>query len=336
VIFDASLFTGIKISKNAKDLVVLKSFMTQEELIFNIGNAFYDIVYSQSLHENNLTTLTIMDSIYRKTEMQVKQHITREIDLNRMRINISNLKVEKEKTEAIMAQQKNYLRILMGMPLETIFELADDEIFVLPENNYLADSNNIESKTELQILYNEKTGGLLEIKQLKMSYLPSLSLMASSGYTFQANELDIKNHNNWSNGTYLKLNFSIPIFDGFTKHRKIRQAQIRVNKTEEDIRQIKQNTLSDLQNAQMQLYVNSRAVKAQQENMELAGRTYRQSIMLYEEGLYGITDLLDTEKSFREAQTACDYEMVNYRKALLDLKKAEGTLQSLINKLQNK
>ena len=41
VIFDAGLFTGIKISKNAKELTSLKKRMTEEELIYNIGNAFY-------------------------------------------------------------------------------------------------------------------------------------------------------------------------------------------------------------------------------------------------------------------------------------------------------
>ncbi|MCK9236338.1 MAG: TolC family protein, partial [Acholeplasmataceae bacterium] len=73
------------------------------------------------------------------------------------------------------------------------------------------------------------------------------------------------------------------------------------------------------------------SVQAQHENLDIAEKTYQQGIMLYEEGLYSITDLLDTEKSFREAQTAYTYELVNYQKTMLDLMKAEGTLETLVN-----
>ena len=72
-------------------------------------------------------------------------------------------------------------------------------------------------------------------------------------------------------------------------------------------------------------------MKAQLENTEVAEKTYQQGIMLYEEGLYSITELLDTEKAYRESQTAYIYELVNYHKTLLDLMKAEGNLESLVN-----
>ncbi|MDR2824930.1 MAG: TolC family protein, partial [Prevotellaceae bacterium] len=100
VIFDANLFTGIKISRNAKDLARLKAQMTREELIYNVGMAYCDIIYSQNLLETNNLTLSIMDFIYKKTELQVAQKVTREIDLNRMKVNISNMKVNIQKTLA--------------------------------------------------------------------------------------------------------------------------------------------------------------------------------------------------------------------------------------------
>jgi outer membrane protein TolC len=92
-----------------------------------------------------------------------------------------------------------------------------------------------------------------------------------------------------------------------------------------------QTFLSDRQNVRQQLQVNFLSANAQQENMDVAEKSYRQGVMLYEEGLYGITDLLDTEKSYREAQSAYSYELSNYYKCMLELKKSEGTLKTLIN-----
>jgi outer membrane protein TolC len=330
VLFDASLFTGIKISKNAKELAALKEKMTQEELIYNIGNAFYDIVYSQHLLENNTKMLLLTDSIYRKTELQVAQQITREIDLNRMKVNIGNTKVEIQRTLATITQQKNYLKVLMGMPMENDFAVGCElDFFPSGQNTPSIDHNGM---TELQILNNELHSGLLEINRLKNNYLPALSFVASSGYTFQSEKLNLGKSDFWSNGMFVGVKLSIPVFDGAQKHHQIRQAQSRLKKTEEDIRQTQQQILSDRQNSHAQLLTGYNAVNVQRENMEVAEKTYQQGIMLYTEGLYSITDMLDTEKSFREAQTAYTYELVNYQKSLLDVMKSEGNLNQLINK----
>ncbi|KAA6305927.1 Outer membrane protein TolC, partial [termite gut metagenome] len=187
-------------------------------------------------------------------------------------------------------------------------------------------------KIELRILDKQKESNRLEITQIKNAYLPSLSFVASTGYNFQSDKFNFRTSSLWSNGTYIGVRLSVPIFDGTQKYNKIRQAQIRLKKTEEDIKQTQQTILSDRQNALAQLHIGYNAVNTQKENLEVAEKTYQQGIMLYNEGLYSITDLLDTEKSFREAQTAYTYELVNYQKSLLDLMKSEGTIDTLIEK----
>lgn len=75
--------------------------------------------------------------------------------------------------------------------------------------------------------------------------------------------------------------------------------------------------LNELHNARLQMQVSRESAGAQRENMEVAEKSYRQGVMLYHKGLYSITDLLDTEKSYREAQAAYTYELVNCFKAEL-------------------
>ncbi|MDR0430174.1 MAG: TolC family protein [Tannerellaceae bacterium] len=330
VIFDANLFTGIKISRNARELSRLKEQMTKEELIYNIGNAYYDIIYSQKLLESNLLTLAIMDSIYVKTELQVAQNITREIDLNRMKVRISNMKVDIHKSLATIVQQKNYLKVLIGMPIGYDFMVTEQIEAPTAERIFIEDTH-IRNRIDLQLLDREQTTASLEVRQIKNSYIPTLSLQALSSYNFEAQKFQLSNSQFWSNGTYVQLTLSVPIFDGGQKRHKIRQAQYKLQRVQEDIKQTEQNILGDRESYRALLLVGYNSVQAQHENLDIAEKTYQQGIMLYEEGLYSITDLLDTEKSFREAQTAYTYELVNYQKTLLDLMKAEGTLNTLVN-----
>ncbi|MCK9449242.1 MAG: TolC family protein [Bacteroidales bacterium] len=330
VIFDANLFTGIKNSRNARELTRLKEQMTKEELIYNIGNAYYDIIYSQNLLESNLQTLVIMDSIYAKTELQVAQNITREIDLNRMKVGISNMKVDIHKSLATIVQQKNYLKVLIGMPIAYDFMVSDQIEAPTTERIFIEDTD-IRNQIDLQILDREQTAASLEVRQIKNSYIPTLSLRASSSYNFEAQKFQLSNSQFWSNGTFVQLTLSVPIFDGGQKLHRIRQTQYRFQRVQEDIKQTEQNILGDRESYRALLLTGYNSVQAQHENLDIAEKTYQQGIMLYEEGLYSITDLLDTEKSFREAQTAYTYELVNYQKTMLDLMKAEGTLETLVN-----
>jgi outer membrane protein TolC len=339
VVFDANLFGNIKISRNAKELARLRAQMTREELIYNIGNTYYDIIYSQNLLETGRLTLAIMDSIYRKTELQVAQKVTREIDLNRMKVNISNMGVDMQKTLATVTQQKNYLKILIGMPVEYDFQVeslrsgsasGEGAETVVPYQSPIDRRADLHGKTDLKILDGEKTAASLELSQLKNAYLPTLTLGVSSGYSFESPELNPGNDKYWSNGTFIKLTLAVPIFDGGQKHQKIRRAQFRLQRAQEEIIRTEQNILSDRENYRAQLLVGYHSVGAQRENVEIAEKTYQQGIMLYEAGLYSVTELLDTERVFREAQTAFMYELMNYRKALLDLMRVEGTLEGLV------
>jgi outer membrane protein TolC len=332
VVFDAGLFTGIKMSKNARELANLKNRMTEEELIYNIGNAFYDIMYSQHLLKNNLETLLIMDSIYRTMELQVAHHVTREIDLNRMKVNISNMKVDIQKTRATFSQQMNYLKVLMGMPLEYNFLVDGDmQLPAIEQLSVKHADTHLPDRTELLLLDKEKKATELEIKQLRQRYIPTLSLTGSLGYNFENEKLTLGNSRFWSNPVAFGLTLSVPVFDGGTRHNQIRQSQFRLRQVEEDIKLQQQTIQSGLQNAWLLLQVSYQSANAQHENMEIAGESYKQGIMLYEEGLYSITDLLDTEKSYREAQSAYTYELSNYHKSLVELKKSEGTLKALLN-----
>jgi outer membrane protein TolC len=225
VIFDAGLFTGIKMSRNARKLTSLKERMTEEELIYNIGNAFYDVLYSQSLLKNNMETLVIMDSIYAKTELQAAQNITRAIDLNRMKVNVSNMKVDIRKTFAALSRQMNYLKVLMGMPLEYHFQVGGKMEPTLPAN---IPEDELSDKTELLILENEKTANRMETRRLKQAYLPTLSLFASGGYNFENEKFTPGKSQFWSNGTCFGLKMSVPIFDGGSRHHQIRQSQFRL------------------------------------------------------------------------------------------------------------
>jgi outer membrane protein TolC len=329
VIFAPTLFAGIKIAKNNVELQRLRSTMTKEDIIFDVSYAYYDILNSMQELENIHYMLTKQDSLYLLMKQRVEENITREVDLNRVKVNLTNLKLRGENIKNTIAQQKRYLQILIGMPIEESIELDNSEIeqILSPIIQTKLPSTG---KIELAILNKQKDILDLEIQQIKAGYLPSLSAIASGGYQFQAENLRLAKEP-WFNSVLVGVRLSVPIYDGFTKRSQVRIKQMQQQRLNTDIQETNQNIEANYQNALSQLKVTYVSVRAQQENLQLAEKVYEQTVMLYQEGLSSVTDLLETETSLREAKIAYTAEIVRYKKTEVDLLKANGTLDNLLN-----
>jgi outer membrane protein TolC len=322
VVFSPSLFTGIKIAKNNLELQRLRGTMTKEEIIFNVSYAYYDILNSMQESEHTALMLAKQDSLYILMKRRVEEKVAREVDLNRLQVNRTNLRVRNENIINTIAQQKRYLQILIGIPTGEPIDLDDSAISIIEDTGH-------STSLQLEILYKQKDILDLEIKQVKAGYLPTLSAIASGGYQFQAENMSLSKEP-WYSSFLIGVRVSIPLFDGFAKRSQIRQKQVQLQRLNTDIEETGQTIGMNYHNAISNLKTTGESLKAQNENLQLAEKVYEQTSMLYKEGLASLTDLLETENSLHEAKTSHTSEMIRYKKAEIDLLKANGTLRNLL------
>ncbi len=134
----------------------------------------------------------------------------------------------------------------------------------------------------------------------------------------------------WFKAVSIGVQLNVPIFDGFQRKNQIRQAQIEVDKVDQDISQLTRNTEMGLLNAQTQMETSLSSIQAQERNVNLAQEVFRNTNELYKEGLSPLTEVLDTELSLREAQTNLNNERLKYQLAQLTYLQAKGELKTLI------
>lgn len=328
VVFSPSLFTGIKIAKNNYELKQLLSVMTKEEIIFDVSNAYYDILCNIKELESIRYILAKQDSLYTLVRFRVEENITREVELNRMKVNLNNTKLRETNLLSIISQQKKYLQLLMGMPIEDTLELDTSEMALVNPPGFQTTGLSQEN-TELNMLEKQKTIFELQEKQEKMKYLPSLSLIVSGGYQFQSDNLKLTK-DPWFNSMFIGARLSVPIFDGLGKRSRIKQIQMQAQKTDYEIAYTRQQISMNFLNANDQLHTSYESILSQFKNVKLAEKTYQQTVMLYHEGLANIMDVLDTETALYEARTSHVTEMVKYLKTELNLLKANGELETLL------
>ena len=116
---------------------------------------------------------------------------------------------------------------------------------------------------------------------------------------------------------------SVPIFTGLQRNRKIEQAELTVEKTKNNIDNLKRAI--DLQIvSQLQLLKNALAnLDVQTRNMELSAQVYNSTKIKFEQGLGSSFEILQAVSSFDESQQ-------NYFQALFEAVVARiGYLRSL-------
>lgn len=329
VLYNQSLFTGIKAQKAAIDMAELSKAKTQEQLIFDIANAFYNTqitVTQKEIVQNNLARVKKLVEI---TKAQYEGGIAKKTDYQRLVVNQTNLETEKENLELNYQQQLSLLKLYMGMPLDSAISvpsnLSEAALAVAMVNS------NTNNNIDLQLLNKQKALNYLNIQQLKAGYLPSVNLFARSSYQAQQDNLDLFGPEaKWFPTTTVGVSLNVPIFDGLAKHRRITQAKIQQQQLDLDEQYLQSSVQLQNNNAMNKMRINQNAVEVQKKNMELAEEVYATTNTQYQGGVVPLTDLLNAETSLKEAQTNYLRTLVQLKIAELELMKSSGNIQSII------
>ncbi|WP_250431075.1 TolC family protein [Pontibacter ruber] len=329
LLFSKSYFVGLQAAKSSQDLYRLRKEMTQEEVIYNVSSSYFQILQTKEQFENINANLARLVQLEKILQLQYENDLVKKVDVNRIKVNRTNLENQKQTLTTLFEQQKNYLKFFMGMPLDQEVEVQNTSLALENVDPATISVNEaITQKTQYQLLQKQKQLTDYKIQNTRAGYYPTLSAYGQYGYQTQRDELfnsDIP----WFKSAVVGLQVNVPIFDGFRKNAQVKQAQLEIRKIDSDIAKYNTNTAVQLTNAVSQLQNSQSSIAAQEKNVALAQEVYDTTNSLYKEGLAPLTDLLNGEVSLREAKTSLNNEILKYQLAQLNYLQAKGELTSL-------
>lgn len=329
MLFSKSYFVGLEAAKSTKDLYRLRAEMAEEDVMYNVGTAYFGVLQTQEQFNNINANLEKLAQLEKILTLQYQNDMVKKVDVSRVKVNITNLQTQKEALLTTLEQQKNMLKFFMGMPLDQDIDLADATITL--DNaapGAIIPGETGRNRIQLQLLQKQKELTNLQASNIKAGYYPSLSAYGRYGYQVQRDDL-FSNEQPWFPVSVVGLKLSVPIFDGFKKDAQIKQSELEMQKLDMDIQKFNKNTDVELANAISQLQNSQNAIVAQEGNVDLAQEVYDTTNKLYKEGISPLTELLDAEVALREAQTNLNNEKLKYQVAQLSYLKAKGDLETL-------
>lgn len=332
-LFNQTVFTGLKAAKTSESYYALTANLTEEQIIEQVANAYYQVLVNRqqlNVIDTNIKNVQVVERIINN---QYKNGLAKKIDVDRIKVNLTNLTTQREQTLNAVTQLENQLKFYMGMPVETQITLPTTELKEVQNLPALPDSVNLAGRTEIQLLNVQKELYTLQRKAYIAEYYPSLSLTSNYSYTGQSDKFDVFNRNGsafWYDAAAIGLTLKVPIFNGWATRSRVRQANVDILKSDEDRRQTTNSLNLAYENAKIQLRNSINTIKSQKENVVLAQEIYQSTQNNYNNGLAALTDLLDTENALTSAQNSYTQALLNYKVAEIQLIKSNGNIKSLL------
>jgi len=335
VLYNQTAMIAVKLSQRNTELSSLTVEKASEEIAAEVGKLYFltlTTAEQQKLIEENIARTERLRDI---TKIIVDNGVGKQVDLDRVNVNLENLYTQLSNTQSTYEQQMNMIKYMLDIPLDQTIVLTDhaDMLLLTDEPSLISDFS---SHVDIQLLESQQQLNKLNQKLITAGYSPSLSLSGNVAFLGLRNEFDTYfksgDQNKYYPNSSIGLSLSVPLFDGFEKRSKTRQAKMDYQKTQVTLESTKERFSMNYKNAMNNYQNNKSNVRRQQQNLELAVKVYEESTLKYREGLAAMSNLLQDEISLSSAQSGYLTAIYNFKDAELKIMSLNGDIKNLINK----
>lgn len=317
--YNPALRANIKTAESGVEIMNLQKLKSKEDISVDVANVYYNaqllanqVLFIDSNIANNEKLLNLTKLLY-------EQRMAKGTDLDKVALQLSQFKTQKENVENQYRQAINLLKFLTGKdPHETVDVQTEPGGDNVTEQ---ADKRIIDLKlaaSQVDLLEKEKNA-------IEKSRLPVVSLNLLYG-TIGYGKTGTNDYLKFFPLSYAGIQVAVPIYGGNSIKRKIRTKDIELQKAKTRIEMLEDKNEVDKINNQYQINNARNTLRITREQINYAQTIYNKTLLQQKEGIATLTDVLLADAAIREAQQNYINNLIALRKAELDYKKITGNL----------
>ncbi len=326
LLFDGQVFVGLQARKTALDFSLKQVDVTEEMINVNVQKIYYQLVVGRQQMTSIDANIERFEKLLKDTKEIYKQGFAEKLDVDKTSVQLNNLKTEKIKVQSQLDAGNAGLKFLMNMPQKDSLVLTDSITTELLKENILVADYKYEDRKEFQLLALGKKLNEYNIRRYKLSYLPTLAAFGSYNKNAQRQNFDFFSGGSWFSTSLVGLKLTVPIFDGFAKSARVQNARLQLQKTNNNIDQLKESIDNDVAQAKLKITAALITVDNQKENIDLAEKVYNSTKLKYEQGLGNNQEIYNAQAELKVAQNNYYSALYDAVIAKIDFLKATGKL----------
>lgn len=336
LVFSGSYILGLKAASTYTQLSEKQVTQSKIEIAEAVSKAYYSLLINKERLGLLRQNFNRIDTVYQQTKALYENGFAEKIDADRLKVSANNLKMEIQNFERLIELSEMLLKFQMGLQQEDNLTVSGSLAELkINEADAVVAQVSPEQRIEFSLLQTQRELNLLQIREYKARYLPTLGFFVNYGSNMgspEAKDLVPFATDRWVGNGAFGINLSVPIFDSFQKHYLVQQEKFNLLKTENQMRDFARVVNLQVNQSQITLQNSIDKLKFQEENMELAKEIFRVTKIKYEEGVGSNLEVVEAETAYKEAQTNYYSALYDAMVAKIDLEKAKGTLYTVSSK----
>ncbi len=326
LLFDGQVFVGLIARDAVLNFYKKTAEVTKEQIKANIYKIYYQLVVGKKQIGSIDANIERFEKLLNDTREIYKNGFAEKLDVDKVTVQLNNIKTEKIKIENILAVGNSGLKFMIGMPQNDDLFLTDTLSEAELKSNTLDVSFNYQDRKEIQLLSIAEKLGEYNIRRYKLSKIPTIAAFGSYSKNAQRNSFNFFNNGDWFTTSIVGFKMSIPIFDGNRRNAFILQSKYELQKTKNNINQLKQLIDYDVVQSKIKMTSALLTMDNQNRNIELAEKVYNTTKKKYEQGLGSNLEIYNAQTELKVAQTNYYSSLYDAISAKIDWLKAAGKL----------
>lgn len=327
LLFDGSFFVGLRAARVFRDLTEKEMEEVRHEVKWNVKRAFYSALLVKEQIEQLDVNIEAVGRLLDETRVLYKEGFAELLDVRRLELNYNTLTNQRNRTMAVDTITINLLKFQMGWPVDEPLEITGDmESMAASMQVQLPDMDfNYSDRPDYNVLEVTKELNEMNIRQIRMGYVPNLYAFANHTQNLQRDNLFSSDEIGWLRTTSIGATLTVPIFDGLDKRARIQRAQISKEKVMAGQDQLRHAIDSEVRNNYLGYRNAVNALRDSEEQMALSDEIYETVLTKYREGLSSSFELIQSEQDLLNAR-------LQYLSALYDLLDTRAQLEKALGK----
>lgn len=326
LLFQPDVFVGLQARKTALNLSRSAIDVSQEKIKDSAYKRYYAILIAQKQLYFLDEGLKRLQKLYRDDSVMYQNGFAERLDLDKVRVQLNNL--NSTRNTVANATQIGYaaLKFALGLSQQDTVVLKEELTSDLVKQGVLDESFSYENRPVIRQLGYNRDLLELDVKRNKLGALPTVSFAGNYTLNGLGQQFFTNSSTVYINSAYVGLNVNVPIFDGGQRRSRVRQAQLNVQKLDNNIGYVKQ-AIDFEQVINKATLRNSLAdLDIQERNLGLAQKVYDATKLKFESGLGSSFEVLQSDSDLQQAQA-------NYFNALYNAVIAKISYQNSLGKL---
>jgi outer membrane protein len=326
LLFQPDVFVGLQARKTALGLSQAQLDQVKERVKDSAYKKYYAILIAEKQLYFLGEGIKRLEKFSSDVSAMYSNGFAEALDTQKIQVQLTNLRTTRNIVESSVRISYAVLKFSLGLSQKDTVVLKEELSIDKIKEGILDNNFNYSDRPEVRALEYAKKLQELDLKRHKLGYIPTMAAQANYSVNGMGQHFFTDKSTTWLRSSFIGVNISVPIFDGFQRKYKIQQSRFKLEKAANSLDYIKQ-AIDLEQTATMEMLNNSLLnLNAQERNMQLAEKVFNTTRIKYQEGLGDSREVLQADADYQTAQANYFYALYNAIVAKISYQRSLGKL----------